>query len=641
MVGMQARTSADVKREGAVVAPTAPPIVRRVGPFGWLVLLAVMVALPWLGIEEIWVRIAIVTAIYGMISSGLNLTFGWAGEVSFAQVALFAFGAYVAAVWSNHGQTNLFVLMVVAGIGAGILGGLTALPGLRLGSWALAITSFLLVVITPDVLVIFQNFTGGNNGLPIPPPHLFGLTLGNKGFYVLCIAVAAVWVFFYRNLVTSRHGHALLTLRESPVLASALGININRTKILVYALAGVPAGVAGVLFVFLDLYVSPPSFGLTTTLGVIAASVVGGTRSVLGPFVATAVLMGLPIWSASLSQYSLLASGGLLVIAGLLSVTTFIQPAFRRVLPARFAWLAGGLSATVADSDPAIDEIKVDLGTEAATLASLGGSELSVRDLTVRFGGVTAVSDVSLSAKPGEITALIGPNGSGKTSLLNLISGFYQPSSGHVVLGNTDITKMGIAHRAKLGVSRTFQTPLMPPYATVHDVVTGGMYTKRYVGYLRAVFRTPAYRRALGQDEATALECLTMLGIPNTYSRVASSLPLGTRRLVELARVMVSQPKVILLDEPASGLSPEEVRILGRVLSTIRDHGATIVLVEHNFRMIQSLADTIVVLDQGRLLARGSVAEIQANEEVARIYLGMEPRSAQVTNAEPEGVTGD
>ncbi len=637
---MQARTSADAKRGGAVAAPSAPPIVRRVGPFGWLVLLAVMVALPWLGIQEIWVRIAIVTAIYGMISSGLNLTFGWAGEVSFAQVAYFAFGAYFAAVWSNHGQANLFVLMVLAGVGAGILGGLTALPGLRLGSWALAITSFLLVVITPDILVIFQNFTGGNNGLPIPQPRLFGMTLDKNGFYILCIAVAAVWVFFYRNLVTSRHGHALLTLRESPVLASALGINIKRTKVLVYALAGIPAGVAGVLFVFLDQYVSPPSFGLTTTLGVIAASVIGGTRSVLGPFVATAVLVGLPIWSASLSNYSLLISGGLLVIAGLLSVATFIQPAIRRVLPARFTWLAGGMSATSGDLGPTIDEIAVDLPTEAATLASLGGSELSVRDLTVRFGGVTAVNSVSLSAKPGEITALIGPNGSGKTSLLNLISGFYQPSSGHVVLGDTDITKMGIAHRAKLGVSRTFQTPVMPPYATVRDVVAGGMYTKRYVGYLRAVFRTPAYRRALGQDEATALECLTMLGIPNTYSRVASSLPLGTRRLVELARVMVSQPKVILLDEPASGLSPEEVGILGRVLSTIRDHGATIILVEHNFRMIQSLADTIVVLDQGALLARGSVAEIQANEEVARIYLGMEPRAAQVLNAESEGDTG-
>ena len=606
----------------------------RVRPFGWLVLLAVMVALPWLGIEEIWVRIAIVTAIYGMISSGLNLTFGWAGEVSFAQIALFAFGAYVAAIWSNHGQQNLFVLMLVAGTGAAILGGLTALPGLRLGSWALAITSFLLVVITPDVLVIFQGVTGGNNGLPLSQPQLFGIRLDNDGFYVLCIAVAAAWVVFYRNLVTSRHGHALLTLRESPVLASALGVNINRTKILIYALAGVPAGVAGVLFVFLDLYVSPPSFGLTATLGVIAASVVGGTRSVLGPFVATAVLMGLPIWSASLSNYSLLISGCLLVVAGLVSVTTVIKPAIRRHLPAGLAWLAGGLSG--AGDDP-LGPATVNVGIQDPTLAHLGGSTLSVRDLTVHFGGVTAVDQVCLTAEPGQITALIGPNGSGKTSLLNLISGFYRPSNGHVLVGEADITSMSIARRSRLGVSRTFQTPLMPPYATVRDVVAGGMYTERYVGYLRAVFRTPGYRRALGQDEATARECLTMLGIPDTYSRVASSLPLGTRRLVELARVMVSQPKVILLDEPASGLSPEEIAIMGRVLSTIRDHGATIVLVEHNFRMIQALADTIVVLDQGGPLAHGTVPEIQANEEVARIYLGMEPRSAQVADADRAG----
>ena len=153
--------------------------------------------------------------------------------------------------------------MVLAGVGAGILGGLTALPGLRLGSWALAITSFLLVVITPDILVIFQNFTGGNNGLPTPPPRLFGMTLDKNGFYILCIAVAAVWVFFYRNLVTSRHGHALLTLRESPVLASALGINIKPTKVLVYALAGIPAGVAGgAVRLPRPGTLSPPSFGL-------------------------------------------------------------------------------------------------------------------------------------------------------------------------------------------------------------------------------------------------------------------------------------------------------------------------------------------------------------------------------------------
>jgi branched-chain amino acid transport system permease protein len=618
-------------------------LTRRAGLLGWAALLAFMVALPWLGVGGIWVRIAVITAIYGLISSGLNLTFGWAGELSFGQVALFAFGAYLAAVWSNHGEQDLLILMVAAGTGAAVLGGLMALPGLRLGSWALAITSFLLVVIIPDLLVIFQNVTGGNNGLPIPAPRLFGLTLGTNGFYVLCIVVAAVWVAFYRNLVTSRHGHALLTMRESPLLAAALGIRIKRTKVLVYALAAVPAGVAGVLFVFLDQYVSPPSFDLTTSLGVIAASVIGGTRSILGPFIATALLMGLPIWSASLSQYSLLASGALLVVAGLGSVAPSIRPALRRVLPARPAWLqegwpgAGHAAAAASWRGPAsaggVSAGGGSAGGGSAILDRLAGSELSIRDLTIRFGGVTAVNGVSLTAKPGEITALIGPNGSGKTSLLNLISGFYRPSSGQVLLGKEDITSMSVARRAGRGVSRTFQTPLMPPFAAVWEVVAGSLYAKRHVGYVRAVLRTPGYRRALREDAAAARLSLELLGIPDTYAKVASSLPLGTRRLVELARVAACHPKVILLDEPASGLSPEEVAVMGRALAAIRDHGATIILVEHNFRMIQALADTIYVLDQGALLAHGSAAEIQANDQVARIYLGIEPASMHGSDA--------
>lgn len=596
---------------------------RRFGGFGWILLLAVMAGLPWLDVSPIWVRIAVITAIFGLISSGLNLTFGWAGEVSFAQVALFAFGAYVAAVWSNNGQESLLVLMIVAGAGAAVLGGLTALPGVRLGSWALAITSFLLVVITPDLLIILEEWTGGNDGLALPIVTLFGVELDEDQYYVLCILVAAIWIAFVRQLVTSRHGNALLTLRESPILASALGINISRTKVVIYAIAGIPAGIAGVLFVFLDGYVSPPSFGLTATLGVIAASVIGGMRSLLGPFIATAVLMGLPIWSSGLAEYSLLISGALLVVAGVVSVALTKSGSLIRLLP-------GPLARALRPAEPSEAEEGVLAGhqlREPDQSLGLAGAELRVESLSVNFGGMKAVSSVSLVARPGQITALIGPNGSGKTSLLNLISGFYRPTEGRVLLGEKDLTRARIAARSRLGVSRTFQTPLMPPYATVLEVVASGAYTKRYVGYLRAVLRTPGYRRALRQDEAQAREVLDMLGIGATSDRVASSLALGTRRLVELARVMVSRPEVILLDEPASGLSPEEVAVMARVLSWIREHGATIVLVEHNFRMIQSLADTIYVLDQGSLLASGSPAEIQANEDVARIYLGVDPAS--------------
>lgn len=207
-------------------------------------------------------------------------------------------------------------------------------------------------------------------------------------------------------------------------------------------------------------------------------------------------------------------------------------------------------------------------------------------------------------------------------------------------LSGVDVTHESIAGRSKSGVSRTFQTPLMPPYATVAEVVASGVYTKRYVGFTRAVLRTPGYRRALREADVTAREVLEMVGIGQTADRVASSLALGTRRLVELARVIASRPSVILLDEPASGLSPEEVGVMTRVLRWLRTQGATIVLVEHNFRMIQSLADTIYVLDQGALISVGTPAEIQADEKVARIYLGVDPSTLQSSAPDTAAIGG-
>lgn len=585
----------------------------------WLIPAAIAVVavfLPYMGLAYSWNRQIQLALILALVVGGLNLSLGYAGELALGQAAMYAAGAYTAGILSVHGHTGLIVQLLAGGIVALIVGLVTGVPGLRFGSWSLAMTSFFLVLLIPDLLSIFKEHTGGHNGLTgLESPTLLGSEIDDTQFYVVIVVVTILWFVVLRNLVVSRHGIAFRTLKQSPVLASSVGISVYRMKLSGYALGAIPAGLAGVLFANLDLYISPEAFSFTFATAVLAASILGGSASVYGALIGAFVMQIGPNQSTEFQEYALVFYGALLIVCGVLFRGGLAGLASRLVarLDAAAGVRAAAPSSTAGEGDDGA----------APELPQVAGAGLVVEGVAKRFGGNQALDGAGLTAPPGRVTALIGPNGSGKTTLLNMVCGYYKADAGRIALGDDDITGIAPHRAARAGIARTFQTPAIPEGITVAEAVSSGRYTSARSSMLSAILRLPGFRRVRAADRDETDRLLAAIGLADRRDAEAASLPLGNRRLLEMARALIGRPSVLLLDEVASGLDEDEVQRLARLIRAIADAGTAVVLVEHNFQLVLSLADSIVVLAQGKVLAEGPPEEIERDPRVMREYLGI------------------
>lgn len=608
------------------VSPPALPWLRAARPLMMLGLGVLVLVAPWIGLGDYWSRQFILIAILALVVSGLNISLGYAGELALGQVALYAVGAYVAGYLAvSQGVTDILLCLLAAIAGAIVVGFVSGIPGLRLGGWSLAMVTFFLVIIIPNVLDLLSSQTGGALGLSgIPVPTIFGAQLVGDGFYVFVIAVTIIWFAIFRNLISSSHGDAFLVLKQSPILAATLGISVYRLKLLAYVVGAIPAGIAGVLFAFLSAYISPSSFAFALAFTILTASVVGGSQSIYGAIFGAAVLQLGPERIASFQNYSLIVYGAFLVVAGLVfsdGIAGLVRSGLSQAR--RRGWLSGA-APTEAVGPLAVADAAVPTAADESepVIGELAGETLTVTDLRKDFGGLTAVDDVTLEAVPGEVTALIGPNGSGKTTLLNLVCGFYKPTSGSVRLGRVELGGLAPYRSARAGVARTFQTPLIPKGMRARAFVATGRYVSHRVSMSASILRLPSFWRGSRDSDAEALRLLALMGIAHVADSEVTSLPLGTRRLVEVARALASEPKVFLFDEVGSGLDEEDIQRLEEAIELIRQAGGTVVLVEHNFPLVLKIANRIHVLSQGSLIATGTPAEIQANRRVLEEYTG-------------------
>jgi branched-chain amino acid transport system permease protein len=584
-------------------------VASRAVPAVWAVAAGVLVLLPWLGASGATIRLVSLIAILALVVSGLNLTLGYAGELALGQVPIYAAGAYMTGYLAISVINDLLVCLIASVLVALLMGIITGLPGLRLGGWALAITSFFVVLLIPSIINAFGDTLGGFEGLNgIPIPELLGAELDNDTLYVVLIAVTATWFAIFRNIARSRHGAALLVLKQSPVLAAAVGTSPHATKVTAYALSAVPAGLAGCFAAYLDSYLSPVTFGLELTIVILAASILGGPTSVYGAIVGAAIMQIGPLRVTIFDDYALIAYGVFLVVGGLLLRNGLAGLTTR--LAGRVPW-ARRPAPDAAEGDP-----------EALEFPPVDGLPLSVDTVTKRFGGNLAVNEVSFEAKPGQITALVGPNGSGKTTLMNLISGYYRPDHGSITLGGQVISGLPAYRVARRGVGRTFQTPLIPQGLTVMDTIVTGRLGNHRVSLAATALRLPRHWRALAVERRASRRIMRALGLLRQADTQAADLALGTRRLLELGRAIAGGSSLVLLDEVASGLDEDDILGLVRVLDRMRAAGITVVLVEHNFSLVRAIADRIVVLAEGRVIATGSPDEIAAHPDVIRIYLG-------------------
>ena len=591
--------------------------LRKFAPAIPLVLVVVLLVGPSFGlIGAVAARDIMLVATLALMVSGLNLVLGYAGELAVGQVAFYAIGAYIAGfVGMSLGQHDLLVGLAAVIVGAVMVGLLTGVPSLRLSGWPLAMVTFFLVLIVPNLIEIFSRWTGGSQGMSVDRATFFGSELGAYGYYIVVVVVTALWFLVVRNIILSPHGTGFLVLRQSPELAAALGMSVYRTKLKVYVLGTIAPALGGALFAWMDGFVAPDSFTFGLAITLLAASVFGGGTSIYGALLGAAVLHFTQEALTDFNQYQLIVFGLLLVVLAIAlpeGVVGLLRRWVSRIVPA-----PGHLVTDHSDSG------------EPLGLYGMQGEAVVVEALDKSFGGNHAVRGVSFTAHPGQITALIGTNGSGKTTVLNMINGFLRPDSGTVRLGRGDkattLNTKSADAVARAGVMRTFQTPIMPEGVTAVDFVALGGYLTHPASLGQTVLRLPGHRRRVREATMRAEQLLGALNLAEMLDKDLDSLPLGNRRLVEVARSLAASPSVLLLDEVGSGLDEGDLARLEGLLRRIRDAGVTIILVEHNFPLVMRLADHVHVLSRGATLAEGPPEEIRDNEDVATEYLGTTP----------------
>jgi branched-chain amino acid transport system permease protein len=574
----------------------------------FLVLLVVGLLFPLFG-GGYWGVIATRACVYWVLVSGLNLVVGFAGQIAIGWVALLTLGAYTTSVLTaGNVMAPLppYLALAVAGVVGAVFGLIIGLPALRLRTFYFAITTLGFATIVTQVALAWQSVTGGGVGVPGPIfPEPFS---SQWGFYYFCFGLAAICTWMTVNVGASRFGRALTAIRDAEVAAEACGISKPALLRTVFLFSGAVAAVAGGLFAALQSYITPDAFTLDLSILFFISILIGGRGSVLGPLLGTILLTALPEFAAPLVAWSTFLYAVLLLVIVL-------------AIPGGIAEILDFKNRRPLESDRAIiprpDLLPRLLGAPAASAGAL-----TLEGVALSFGGVHAIEDLDLEIRPGQVHGLIGPNGSGKTTTLNVISGYYAQQRGTVRLNGTALPVLDRPQRAHMRIARTFQTPRIVGSASVlENVMIGGTIDGRGT-FVESLLSLPRHRRDEVMLRDAAMLALAAVGLERLAAVRADRLQHSELRFTEIARALMLRPAFLLLDEPAAGLSAEEIRRLGALLLAIARTGTGVLLVEHHADLIFDICHHVTVLNLGRMLAAGTPADIRSHREVVHAYLG-------------------
>ena len=550
-----------------------------------------------------------------LFTQSIYILTGMTGQISLGQAAFFGVGAYGTAILTKTLGLSLLLSIPLAGVLASLVAFILSYPAGRVKEVYLAMMTLGFGQIFLEVAREWTSLTGGVMGLSGVPSASLGtlVILGAKlttvDYYRSLLLITACAVFFVRNFSQSRLGRSLFMVHNSELAAGSVGIDPGRTKQLAYALSGLFAGFAGAFYAHLVGYLGPDSFTITRSIEVLVIAIVGGLWSIGGQIVSAIFFTLLPEQLQVFSQYQF-------IVYGLILTFTLIL-------------LRHGIGGLIFDR-PRFIRTHLRALAQRQRISSeflrnnANSTQISVKDVTMKFGGLVAVDNVSIDIPAHQITALVGPNGSGKSTLVNLISGVFPPTTGRVFLNDADVTGRSDVAMAKLGIIRTFQDPRLVPHFTVRENILLGAHAKMTYSWLEAGLSVP---RANRQERLALQQCdsiIELLAIAEVADQAVESLPYGYRRMTEIGRALMAGPKVILLDEPAAGLSDVEMSRLADVLKNLKSFGITILLIEHHMDFLTDLVDEVVVLDSGSILFRGSMPEMRKDAGVIAAYLGVE-----------------
>ncbi len=561
------------------------------------------------------VQIASFVLVAAIFAQSINLLTGLAGQISLGHAGFFGIGAYCTGILVKSHGLDVALSVPAAVLLAGLTGWLLSFPANRVRDVYLAMMTLGFGMVFFEVVREWNGVTGGTMGLPGVPSAalrtltILGLPVTGLQYFQLMLLVTAGVILLVRNLTQSRIGRAFYAIHVSEIAAGSIGIPVGATKQLAYALSGALAGLAGALYAHLVGYLGPESFALPRSIEVLVIAIVGGLGSIAGQVISAIIFTFLPERLQVFAEWQFIAYGliltfSLLVLPKGIGGLLFQPPRFIR------------RSALARSMAPRADASM--LRPDAT------GAALEAEGITMRFGGLVAVDDVSLRLEPGRITALVGPNGSGKSTFVNVATGIYTPSAGRVRFGDADITGLPDHKVAAAGVVRTFQDPRLVPHFTVRENLLLGAHRQLHHSGLAAVLALPGATREEAAQLALVNAVLALADLQDVADRPIDTLPYGTRRMAEVGRALLARPRVIMLDEPAAGLSEAEMLRLGQLIRDMKAMGLAILLIEHHMDFLADLVDDVVVLDGGRVIYHGDIAGMRSDAQVIAAYLGDE-----------------